>query len=113
MSIAAPVEERDWKYMRSIRGEMLHALCSRINQQAAAIAQSRTGTPHDRYLKLFRHIRDSDRIVAACFDDWRRSNIWSKILLLRREDLLADSQVANFSENGKEWLRKIETLTKM
>jgi hypothetical protein len=32
-----PVTERDWKYLRSIKDEMLYALCLRINEKAVAI----------------------------------------------------------------------------
>ncbi|MDT8325716.1 MAG: hypothetical protein RRA94_16495, partial [Bacteroidota bacterium] len=87
MSMEGPLEERDWKYMRRIHDEMLHVLCRRINYKAAEIAGREFGNPHEHYLELFTHVRESDKIVADCFNDWRRSNIHRKIRALREHDL--------------------------
>ena len=108
--MGGPFTERDWKYMRSIRDEMLDLLCTRINEQAVAIATAEDGTPHERYLELFRHINDSDKVVAACFNDWRRSALGERIVFLRSHGLLADSQLLNLSGPAREWIAKLEGL---
>ncbi len=108
-----PIKERDWKYLRRIQDEMLHDLCSRINLKAAEITTAKDKNPHERYLKLYRHIEESDSIVASCFNDWRRSNISIKIISLRRYGLLQDSHIENFSDSAKEWLSKVEEMDKM
>ena len=73
MSKAIP--EKDWKYLRKIQAEMLSALCARINRQAVDLLQSHAESEHEKYRRLYEHVKDSDRVVADCFDDWRRSNI--------------------------------------
>lgn len=108
MSLNENLKERDWKYLRSIHDEMLHELCSRINEQAASIATSDEGNPHERYLKLYRHIQDSEEIIADCFNDWRRTNIHYKILFLRRHGLFRDEHAENLSERAREWFRGME-----
>ncbi len=105
-----PIKERDWKYLRRIHDEMLHALCSGINMKAADITIEEGLNPHERYLKLYGHVEDSDSIVAICFNDWRRSNILGKIISLRRYDLLQDSHIENFSDSAREWLCKVEEM---
>jgi hypothetical protein len=35
--------------------------------------------------------------VADCFNDWRRSNILDKLLMLRRHQLLTDEHVSRLS----------------
>ena len=106
-----PIQERDWKYLRAIHDEMLHELCTRINEQAAAIASAAgEGNPHERYLKLYRHIQDSDDIIAACFNDWRRSKIGMRILALRSHGLFKDSHVQKLSDTAREWLEMVEEL---
>jgi len=108
--LTGPIKERDWKYMRRIHDEMLHALCSRINQKAVDIATAEGKNPHERYHELYHYIEKSDSIIADCFDDWRRSSISAKILFLRRHGLLLNSHIKNFSESAKEWLSKVEEL---
>ena len=106
-----PIKERDWKYLRAIHDEMLHELCTRINEQAVAIvADTDQGNPHERYVKLCRHIQDSDDVIAACFNDWRRSTIGVRILALRSHGLLTSSHVQNLSDTAREWMEKVEEL---
>ena len=102
------IKESDWKYLRSIFDEMLQELCSRINNQAAEIALAEDGSPHEQYRKLYRHIKDSDKNIADCFNDWRRSNIKMKILSLRKHGLLLDEHVRSLSNETQEWLLKAE-----
>ena len=100
------IPERDWKYLRSIEKELLAELCGRINREALEILQAPEVGEHERYLRLYRHYRESDKIVAACFDDWRRSNIVLKLLLIRKHKLLSAEMVANLSEETRELLAK-------
>jgi len=100
------IPERDWKYLRSIEQELLAKLCGRINREALEMLQSPAVGEHEGYLRLYRHYRESDKIVADCFDDWRRSNIVLKLLLIRKQKLLSAEMVANLSEETRELLAK-------
>ena len=104
------ISERDWKYLRKIQPEMLSALCERINRQAMAILQAEDISAHETYKNLYQHMKKSDKIVADCFDDWRRSNIRLKIPLLRRHGLLTDAQLNHMSDEIKDLLEKINQL---
>ena len=103
------VPERDWKYMKGIREELLSALCLRINRKAQSIVRANDGSEHDKYLALYGHIKESDRIVGECFNDWRRSVIWSKILALRNHGLLTDAHVDGLSAETRDFLKRIKT----
>jgi hypothetical protein len=105
-----PLKERDWKYLRSLHDEMLATLCTRINKGAAALALERAGNAHEQYLKLYRYIRDSDEIVAECFNDWRRSTFGNRILSLRRHRLFTEEHVMGLSPEAQQWLRNVETM---
>jgi hypothetical protein len=74
--MTGPILERDWKYLGSIKDELLNEICSRILTGAVKIAAgSEKDRPHQRYLTLYRYIEKSDSIVGDCFNDWRRSAI--------------------------------------
>jgi hypothetical protein len=107
-----PLKERDWKYLRRIRDEMLHKLCSDINRRAAEIAGRSGGNPHEQYLELYRFLRDSDRTVGDCFNDWRRSQLSGMIIQLRQHGLLTDQHVQGLSPTAQEWLREIDRILK-
>jgi len=110
--MTGPIRTRDWKYMRTIHDELLNELCSRILQKAVEIAAAEQKRPHQRFLELYDHLRKSDRIVAECFDDWRRSNIDDKIVSLRYRRLLTDDLVNLLAEQAQDWLHKVESIMK-
>ena len=105
------IQERDWKYLRSIFDEMLNELCSRVLAEAAGIVAGKKGSSHQRYLALFRHIKMSDDVIAECFNDWRRSTISHRIVSLRHHNLLTDEHVKHLTETAQDWLRMVERIS--
>jgi len=103
-----PLQERDWKTMRSIKDELLQKLCSRINLKSTQILNDAAKTPHERYGELYGHIKDSDQILGNCFDDWRRSRLSMKTIFLRRHKLLTDEHVKQLSDSAQEWMKMID-----
>ena len=104
------ISETDWKYLRSIRNELLASLCRRINETTVDILRGKNKTDHDKYLKAFQHIKESDDIVAKCFNDWRRSTIGQRLISLQRHKLLPESHLQNLSEQAREFVKWSETL---
>jgi hypothetical protein len=103
------IPEKDWKYLRSIEAELLSDLCRKINERAAEILRSESGSEHEKYLKLYKHIEASDVVIADCFNDWRRSNLWFKLPLLRRHSLLTDEHISRLSDESRELLDRFAT----
>ena len=108
--MADSIPERDWKYMRSIHDEILASLCDRINIQSEVILKQGRNTPHKTYLDLYRHIQDSDNIIARCFNDWRRSTLQMKISALLENELLTDAHIQKLSREAQERLRALNEL---
>jgi hypothetical protein len=46
------LQEKDWKYLKGIRNELLQKLCARINQHSVQILTDATHTPHEKYKML-------------------------------------------------------------
>ena len=96
--------------MRSIHDELLHALCERIKKDAIDVLTESGKNPHEQYLNLYQHVKESDRIISDCFDQWSRSRLQMKILFLRRQGLLSDAHVEYLSDSAREWLAVAEKL---
>jgi hypothetical protein len=96
------IPERDWKYLGGVKGELLEALCRRVNEGARRIASDRSSGEHETFLRLYSYINDQNEVVADCFDDWRRSNILAKLSHLRRHGLLTDEHLARLSAETRE-----------
>lgn len=93
------VSESDWKYLRERKVDFLSTLCGRINEQSKDILNDQSVSEHEKYLKLYKHIMGSDKIVAECFNDWRRSNIWLKIQFLRHHGILTGEHLNQMSDS--------------
>jgi len=101
------IAERDWKYMREIKLDLLNILTARINQESVAILSEENASAHERYQRIYRHIRNSDKVVAECFDDWRRSSLAIRLVSLRRHGLLSDEHMDKLSEHTRDTIRKL------
>ena len=91
------IPEADWKYLRSVRGELLEDLCERINDEALRVMTDPSLSQHEKFLRLYGHVMRGNAVVADCFDDWRRSNVLLKLLMLREHQLLTDAHVSRLS----------------
>ncbi|MEO0446699.1 MAG: hypothetical protein AAF191_11555 [Verrucomicrobiota bacterium] len=97
--------EREWKLFRAHQPQMREALCRRINAASLEILQDEELSEHERYLKLFAHVRDSDEVVASCFNDWRRSRLSVIAGSLAQEKLIPDNLWNELPEPIQERIR--------
>jgi len=55
-------------------------------------------------------MKESDKIVAQCFDDWRRSNIRLKVIELQFYNLLTDEHLKHFSEETRQLVKSVNQM---
>ncbi len=101
------ISERDWQYLRHVQGQLLEALCARINDEASRIIADHSLNQHEKFLQLYTHVIGQHVVVADCFDDWRRSNIFLKLLLLREHRLLTDEHLSKLSAETQRRLNTV------
>lgn len=89
--------ESDWRFLRSIQAEMLEELSSRINKEVASILASTGLSENEKRGRVYGAVHDRDRIVAECFDDWRRSRALERVLSLRKHGLLKPQHLASLT----------------
>jgi hypothetical protein len=99
------IPEKDWKYLRKLQPELLNKLCAKINMISIELLQS-DKTDHEKFLGVYDLINDRNTDVADCFNDWRRSNIWIKLVTIDRNGLLTDEQVNGLSEETQDLLQR-------
>ncbi|MDH7485358.1 MAG: peptide ABC transporter substrate-binding protein [Anaerolineae bacterium] len=90
--------ERDWQTLSRFKPVALERLCRRILDEVQhLVADAAEGESHRTYLALYRHLKERDRLVAECFDDWRRSQALTLLTLWYQHNLLTDEEFAAFS----------------
>jgi hypothetical protein len=94
--------ERDWKQLRSIQEVALDRYCKRVLGECDAIVRDTTRSAHERYIEMFRLMRDRDRALAGAFDDLRRSTALQRLAAIVQLELLADADLHQFSPETRE-----------
>lgn len=82
------IPEADWRYLRSIEQGMIEELAKRINDEVRQMLAREDISEHEKRGRVYGIVHDQDRIMAACFDDWRRSKMFERCLALHRHGLL-------------------------
>ena len=58
------IPERDWKYLSSVKGQLLESLCGRIDDEARRIVADRASGQHERFMRLYSHLTEQNEVVA-------------------------------------------------
>ncbi|MFM1767944.1 MAG: hypothetical protein RJA22_473 [Verrucomicrobiota bacterium] len=89
--------ESDWKAFKELRALALERYCQKACQQAVAIASATEGSAHERYVRLYRHIAETDKMIQRGFDDLRRSTATAKILVIHSLKVWSPEELKRFS----------------
>ena len=92
------IPENDWKLFCKVREAALERFCKQILADVAELCADTSDTAHERYLKLYRLVEERDEKIANLFNDKRRSTAKLQLLLMHREGLLTNDQLAGFSD---------------
>ena len=103
------IPEPDWRRFKEVHAKLLERYCSRILEEVAAATQTK-GTAHDRYLNIYKLIKERDKQLARTFDDFRRSTAVMQLGIMRRMNLLTDEELSLFSEQTRTQIEAIASL---
>ncbi len=96
--MSAAIPEADWRHFKGLHRILLNRFCSRVLQDVAAISHATDGTPHERYLRVYKLLRKTDQELARAFDDFRRSTAVMQLAIMRKIKLLTDEDLSGFSQ---------------
>ncbi len=94
--------ERDWKHLRALHPVALDRYCTRILQESGAVIADSPASPHERYLRLYRLLRERNSTMATAFDDLRRSNATRHLASLVALDLLTPDELNDFTPQTRD-----------
>ena len=94
--------EADWRLLRSLHDAALDRYCARILDECGAVIRAADFSAHDRYLRLFRLLKERDERIAATFDDLRRSTAIQRLAGMINLAVVTDVELAQFSQATRE-----------
>ncbi|MBI1779026.1 MAG: peptide ABC transporter substrate-binding protein [Proteobacteria bacterium] len=105
--MASDFPERDWRVLRELHPIALDRLCRRILDEIGSIGADTSRSNHERYLAIFRLIKDRDDEIADAFNDMRRSRAVMRLCVIQRLDLLTEAEFARFTEGTQRTVRSV------
>jgi hypothetical protein len=97
-------KESDWKIFRKRVPEWRERYLARKNREIMDILDHGGATPTDRFWAAEHRIRSEAKILYKCLDGHSRSKMLSYLLLMYGHQLIAEADVAEFSEELRDIL---------
>jgi hypothetical protein len=94
--------ESDWKLFRELRELALERFCKRVLDELPPRTQDSSRTYHERYVDVFRLLKERDRELAHAFDDPRRSRMIQQLVAMQALGLLEADELARFTPPTRE-----------
>ena len=91
------IAESDWKTFKRIRILALERFSQRVLDDCQRICCDESLSAHERYEELYQLLRDRNREMSTAFDDLRRSTASLCLMLMRRQGLVTDDEMLEFS----------------
>ena len=101
------IPERDWKYLRSIQAELLEELSRRSNDAIKKIFDRHGVSEMEKRQLVYDSVHKFDKVVASCFDDWRRSTILERCWALQKHKLLKPEHVEHLDSMTQSWISMV------
>ena len=94
--------ESDWKTFRALREVALERFCERVLEELEPLCLDTSKSHHQRYLDLFRLLRDRDEELAHAFNDPRRSRMIVQLAAIHAYGLLEPDELARFTQDTRD-----------
>jgi hypothetical protein len=104
------IKESDWKVFRKIREPALERYCQRVLEDVRRLIDKDSSSYHDRYLQLWKLLRDRDNTIAIAFNDPRRSRAIIQLMNIDAENLLTEDELNQFSDETRERIATLRQL---
>jgi hypothetical protein len=106
------IPEKDWKYFRILKENILNRFSkTTLSQINIIIASKEIASKHEKYLKVFEYIMERDEELGNALDNLRRSNAKEKIAVIYQMDLIKPDEFNKFSDETKDFINAINKIT--
>lgn len=103
------IPERDWKKLRGIRENLLNRLCAGIlvELKSRLEVEDLSVEAHQKYLGVYKFIKQSDQRVGRLFNDWRRSTVLGILYQWVQEGIMTEAEFEALSETTKDLIHRM------
>ena len=91
------IRESDWKLFSQLRSLALDRFCERVLAEVLRLIAGADKSNHERYLALFKLLKQRDEVLANAFNAPRRSAALVQLGRIQSQELLSPEEFARFS----------------
>jgi hypothetical protein len=101
------IKESDWKLFKPLRKIALERFCERVLDEVSRISSDGSKSKHERYLAIYRLVRERDQEIDPIFDVLRRSTAVRQLRAFRSHDLVTEQELRQFSPDLRKTVENI------
>ncbi len=101
-----PIAESDWKVFRELFAIVLDRFCERALSEASRTMADTSQSVQGRFFDVVKLLKDQNKILTDELGDFRRSTAVLQLIRMRSYDLLSDEELARFSQETHERVRR-------
>ena len=92
------IKESDWKILRQVREEALERFCKHILLDIERVSSDSARGFHQRYLDIWKVLRERDKELGQAFDNPRRSTALMQLASMKILGLVTEDEFLRFSQ---------------
>lgn len=101
------IKESDWKIFKELKPIALERYCNQVMRDVDKKIHEEAGDAHDRYLEMYKIVRDGDKKLAYMFDGFSRSKALDQLVMYYDNGLLNDEEMTQLSDETRERVHNI------
>jgi hypothetical protein len=100
--MAQGIREADWKHLRQLYPIALERFCQRVLSEVDGLASETDKSSHERYLTIFKLMKQRDSELGDTFNDLHRSTALRQLACMQFHELLNQDELAGFSAETRD-----------
>jgi len=92
------MKESDWKKFKRIKEKAIERFCGQALEEFEKLISDRELGVHERYLRLYKQVRDRNKEMSRIFDGHSRSHAPLQLTLIRSRELAPEALLAELSD---------------
>ncbi|HEB55358.1 MAG TPA: hypothetical protein ENI98_03435 [Gammaproteobacteria bacterium] len=96
------IKKSDWIKFKAVKKQALEKFCTNALAEFEATIHDESLSKHERYLKLYSSVQETDKKLGQIFNGLSRSRASWQMMMIRAEGLVEDEALEEMSEAFRE-----------
>lgn len=96
------MKDSDWKKFKLIKEKAIEQFCTQALNEFEQVILNTGESAHDRYLQLYKLVRDRDKEMALIFDDHSKSKAPIQLMIIRSHGFADEALLAELSDEFRD-----------